>query len=869
MAAPFQPPQTAPVGPETLISIKVLFKGYTRRFKLPLRELGASSLPQKVRQLLTIPDDANVTLERYSDSAGSYVVLDSENISVYKQLYRAAKAKLKLRIKVTLAPEPAPEPQPLSVPPQSTDAQQEQPQQRCSYLETVLRVPTDGFVNQNDYPASGSSPPPPLNPAMFPSVPDDSPAGVDNQIPPQAEPQRDTDLVQSNPVSTAGDMCAAGPNLNQLSPICIDCNHCGERVPDAHYHCSICDDGDYDLCQKCIDAGVLCPGEGHWLIKRTVNDGRINYSVTETIAPRKYHEPEPQEELNNTEKHITSMEVDEMRVRARTCNACFRDFNEKELVTCQDCPDYDLCFTCLLEDRHGHHPGHSFSLIVDGEFQSKGLVMSTCQPGRGRYHAAICDGCNKVSFCAPNCLIVEFDGSNAMQSIKGVRHKCLNCPDWDYCSKCIMNAPEFHPGHRFAPLYTPIPEPHDYRPTHYGVICDGPLCSVSSKPVYIRGIRYKCAVCHDTDFCGNCEAHPDNTHNRTHPLIKFKTPVRNATVTTFNNTGGGGESAVTLGDQPVTKSTSTETVAPSKSNAATQVQTEKADTDAASVADSDAASEADSTTAQPSVKDDAMTSRAELSSTPSELRALFVRDTIPDGSRLAPNKTITQTWTLYNPGPAPWPKGCSVRFVGGDSMFNVDTNHPSSLSNLVSAMESQELTIHTPAGAFADFTIELKTPRREGRAISYWRLKTPDGRAFGHKLWCDIDVRASAEEMETLPEQTADNKQSSVETEKSSVESRTEAGDAEVSQGESQSESAMIFPKLETESPSASIEKSVSPKVPAANELEVNHDLADDVESLTLDGNSTEDDFLTDEEYDILDASDQEFSPEAQRADRT
>ncbi|KAL2367758.1 hypothetical protein RJ035_004979 [Blastomyces gilchristii] len=725
MAAPFQPPQTAPVGPETLISIKVLFKGYTRRFKLPLRELGASSLPQKVRQLLTIPDDANVTLERYSDSAGSYVVLDSENISVYKQLYRAAKAKLKLRIK-------------------STDAQQEQPQQRCSYLETVLRVPTDGFVNQNDYPASGASPPPPLNPAMFPSVPDDSPAGVDNQIPPQAEPQRDTDLVQSDPVSTAGDMCAAGPNLNQLSPICIDCNHCGERVPDAHYHCSICDDGDYDLCQKCIDAGVLCPGEGHWLIKRTVNDGRINYSVTETIAPRKYHEPEPQEELNNTEKHITSMEVDEMRVRARTCNACFRDFNEKELVTCQDCPDYDLCFTCLLEDRHGHHPGHSFSLIVDGEFQSKGLVMSTCQPGRGRYHAAICDGCNK-----------------------------------------------------------------------------------------------------------------------------FKTPVRNATVTTFNNTGGGRESAVTLGDQPVTKSTSTETVAPSKSNAATQVQTEKADTDAASVADSDAASEADSTTAQPSVKDDAMTSRAELSSTPSELRALFVRDTIPDGSRLAPNKTITQTWTLYNPGPAPWPKGCSVRFVGGDSMFNVDTNHPSSLSNLVSAMESQELTIHTPAGAFADFTIELKTPRREGRAISYWRLKTPDGRAFGHKLWCDIDVRASAEEMETLPEQTADNKQSSVETEKSSVESRTEAGDAEVSQGESQSESAMIFPKLETESPSASIEKSVSPKVPAANELEVNHDLADDVESLTLDGNSTEDDFLTDEEYDILDASDQEFSPEAQRADRT
>ncbi|PGG97819.1 hypothetical protein GX51_07131 [Blastomyces parvus] len=843
MAAPYQPLQSAPVGPETPISIKILFEGYSRRFKLPLRELGASSLPQKIRQLLAIPDDANVTLERYSDSAGSYVVLDSQNVSVYKQLYRAAKAKLKLRIKVTLAPEPEPEldHQPLSVPPQSTDVQQEQPQQRCSYLETVLRVPTDGFANQNDYLASAAPPPPPLNPAMFPSVPDDSPAGVDNKILPQAEPPRDTNLVQSDPVSTAGDMCAAGPNFIQSSPICIDCNHCGQRVPDAHYHCSICDDGDYDLCQKCIDAGVLCPGEGHWLIKRTVNDGRINYSVTETIAPRKNSESEPQEDLNSTEKHTSSMEVEEMKVAERTCNACFRDLNEKELVTCQDCPDYDLCFNCLLEDRHGHHPGHSFSLIVDGEFQSKSVIMSTCEPGRGRYHAAICDGCNK--------------------SIKGVRHKCLNCPDWDFCSKCIMSAAEFHPGHRFAPLYTPIPEPHDYRQTHYGVICDGPLCSMSSRVVYIRGVRYKCAVCDNTDFCANCEAHPDNTHNRTHPMIKFKTPVRNATVTTFNHTGSRGECAVTLGDQPATKSTSTETVAPLKSNAATQVQTEKADTDAAS--------EADSTTAQPSVKDDATASSIAPTDTPSELRALFVRDTIPDGSRLAPNKTITQTWTLYNPGPSSWPKGCSVRFVGGDSMFNIDTNHPSSLSNLVSAMESQELTTCVPPGTSADFTIELKTPQREGRAISYWRLKTPDGFAFGHKLWCDVDVRASVEDMETLPEQTTDNKQPSVETEEASVESRTEAGDAEASQGESQSESVMIFPKLETESPSASIEKSASPSAPAANELDENHDLADDVESLTLDDNSTEDDFLTDEEYDILDASDQEFSPEAQRSEKS
>ncbi|KKZ62115.1 hypothetical protein EMCG_03409 [[Emmonsia] crescens] len=819
MAAPFPASQSTPVGPDTLISIKILFEGYTRRFKLPLRELGAYSLPQKIRQLLTIPDNANVTLERYSDSAGSYVVLDSENLSVYKQLYRAAKAKLKLRIK-------------------STNLHQEQPQQRCSYLDTVLRVPIGGLINQDDYPPPAVPAPPPLNASMFPSVPEEGPAEGDNKIQPKAEPQQEMELVRPNPASTPGFMPGSVPNLAQPSPICIDCNHCGKAVPGAHYHCSICDDGDYDLCQKCVDAGVLCPGEGHWLIKRTVNDGRIKYSVTETIAPRKNAEPGPQEELSSAKDHITPMEDDETKLGERTCNACFRDFNEKELVTCQDCPDYDLCFTCLLEDRHGHHPGHSFSLIVDGEFRSKSLVMATCQPGRGRYHAAICDGCNK--------------------SVKGVRYKCLNCPDWDYCSECFRSATEFHPGHRFAPLYTPIPEPHESLQTHYGVICDGPLCSVSSKLAYIRGIRYKCAVCDDTDFCGNCEAHPDNTHNRTHPLIKFKTPVRNATVTTFSDTGSRGICA-TLGDRPATKSTSTETVAPSKSNAATQVQTEKAN--------ANNVSGADSTTAQPSVQENSTTTSTEPTPTPSDLHALFVRDTVPDGGRLAPSKTITQTWTLYNPGPNPWPKGCSVRFVGGDSMFNIDTNHPSSLSNLVSAMETQELTVPVLPFGSADFTIELKTPQREGRAISYWRLKTPEGLAFGHKLWCDVDVRASVEDSETLPQQTTD-KQSSVESKEPSVESGTEPGDAEISQGQSQSESVMIFPKLETESPAASAHRSASPTVAADNEPSECHDLADDVETLPLDGNSSDDDFLTDEEYDILDASDQEFSPEVQKPEK-
>lgn len=46
MASPA--PATAPVGPSSLITVKVLYNENTRRFKLPLRELGARTLPQNV-----------------------------------------------------------------------------------------------------------------------------------------------------------------------------------------------------------------------------------------------------------------------------------------------------------------------------------------------------------------------------------------------------------------------------------------------------------------------------------------------------------------------------------------------------------------------------------------------------------------------------------------------------------------------------------------------------------------------------------------------------------------------------------------------------------------------------------------------------
>lgn len=802
--SPADPAQV--VGPSTLITVKVLYDDNTRRFKVPLRDLNAHVLPQKLHQLLDAPSEDYVTFERYSDSAGCYVELDSDNQAVYKQLHRAAKAKLKLRLRAT-----------------TVGAQQEQEQEqqeparpespaRSTYLDSVPTQPTpqtcfDTLVADDAEAAALPSPPPSSSNTV--------------EVTEKQEP--------SLPLA---------PHQSPTGLFCIDCNYCGRSIPNEHYHCSTCDDGDYDLCLQCVDSGVSCPGEGHWLIKRLVKDGIVTNSTTETIAPREFKPlvikqeepqsaapsaPEPEPTPVSTCEKMSSPPANE-----RICNACLSDFSESNMVTCLECADYDLCLSCLLNDSHGHHPAHKLSLIdKDRQFSLKSMVTLRCNPGRHFQHAAVCDGCDK--------------------RIVGVRNKCLTCPDWDYCTQCLQGAYASHAGHRFVPIYGSIAEPSLRQEVHYGIFCDGPLCKSQMAPSYISGVRYKCAVCHDTDFCGKCEASPSNVHNHTHPLIKFKTPVRRVTVTTANEDVPNGQ-AVTLGDRVQKRSTSTqanrdslssETLTPAASQPA---ETEKTPAQAQTVP-------------TPSVRPTPTTARVVPVQDPvASYQAFFVRDTVPDGTSLAPNQAFRQTWTLYNPGPAAWPVGTDVRFVAGDTMFNVDTTRASSLQSVSAAMESNKLTAPLEPGQSTDFTVLLRSPDRAGSAISYWRLKLSNGVPFGHRLWCAINIKEPAEKAEeTQEKQQPEQKEAEEEKEEPAV------AQAEPEMTQSQ----MVFPTLDKESPVASTHEN-APVIPTtAPEPSVSNYTDQDYLTIT-DTMSTEDDetrdgFLTDEEYDVLDASDQEY----------
>jgi ankyrin repeat protein len=57
----------------------------------------------------------------------------------------------------------------------------------------------------------------------------------------------------------------------------VHCDNCKTWIPNwnPHYHCGICNAGDFDLCQGCFDKGVFCFHKSHQFIKLHVRDNRF------------------------------------------------------------------------------------------------------------------------------------------------------------------------------------------------------------------------------------------------------------------------------------------------------------------------------------------------------------------------------------------------------------------------------------------------------------------------------------------------------------------------------------------------------------------------------------------------------------------
>lgn len=185
---------------------------------------------------------------------------------------------------------------------------------------------------------------------------------------------------------------------------------------------------------------------------------------------------------------------------------------------CLDCPDYDLCTSCISTgSAERHNPFHEFFEITE---PGRVVVHTIDRPHRGPAYDT-----NHASAPAPapapaTDQVVHAARCNLCDSrIQGCRYKCATCPDFDTCSSCFSITQEQHPGHSFVKLsnvddYIQRDSTHLH---HHNATCDA-----CNNPII--GVRFKCMHpdCPDFDLCEGCEAHPIAVHPDRHPLLKIK-----------------------------------------------------------------------------------------------------------------------------------------------------------------------------------------------------------------------------------------------------------------------------------------------------------------------------------------------------------
>ena len=347
---------------------------YISKLQWVFKSANTHDLP-KLRTLLNISSSQTTVFERYSDSSSSFITLDSSIPSVYKQLYRAAKAKQKLKIRVTVTEKPATKP--IEMPKSSSIVPDRLPTRYYvhPYISDPVKAESDlleesrieAYVRKNFplampsvQPSSDSQHEEIEDTSSKPSKPYHWPISEDGgfsdatktafekkDVFTAAAPQEalvEYNFEEEKPIPhffaakhcvTAVDdhsnITDALEKMQQASArdrsvpsnsFTICCNSCDKPIPDAHWHCSICERGDFDLCQDCVEKGCLCDSEDHWLIKRFVKGGKVINSTTETIAPKKATKTEEKAVPGAFTSDVKREDGHETVDLTRTCNSC-------------------------------------------------------------------------------------------------------------------------------------------------------------------------------------------------------------------------------------------------------------------------------------------------------------------------------------------------------------------------------------------------------------------------------------------------------------------------------------------------------------------------------------------------------------------
>lgn len=306
-----------------------------------------------------------------------------------------------------------------------------------------------------------------------------------------------------------------------IPPLAGGCIHEGSR-----YRCENCDDA--DLCTSClgnIERATIQHAAWH-------TEQRMDKPVRFVPYTKEPQTPTPS--------------AAPLAVHAANCDAC-----DKTIVgtrhKCTVCFDFDLCDVCY--DARAQPLNHKAEHEMLHLERPQRIVTHLVGAGRGPVTRPVAT--SSTSTATPNTLHNAWCDV-CSERIRGVRHKCLDCPDFDLCDACVRSD-HFDGNHQFCRLVEPgqvvvrdiseppvrargrphtnvqtippsIPAPpappvvppaqQAPRPARPGPPSHSAACDMCSSR--IRGVRYKCTACPDYDVCESCfrvseEVHPGHS----------------------------------------------------------------------------------------------------------------------------------------------------------------------------------------------------------------------------------------------------------------------------------------------------------------------------------------------------------------------
>ena len=112
-----------------------------------------------------------------------------------------------------------------------------------------------------------------------------------------------------------------------------------------------------------------------------------------------------------------------------------------------------------------------------------------------------------------------------------------------------------------------------------------------------------------------------------------------------------------------------------------------------------------------------------------EFAARFVAHmTIPDLSCIPKGEKFRKTWRFRNEGSCVWPADTRLVFISKQ------------MGDLMGASDSVLVPRPISPNEEVDISVDFTAPLQQGQYCGYWRLCLSNGRKFGQRVWCRIQV---------------------------------------------------------------------------------------------------------------------------------